>query len=69
VQNETKERWVHICELAAREQDPDRLMMLVQELNDLLTQKHERLQTQRFGATSEYRVNYQPSVASYAESQ
>jgi len=64
VQNETKERWMHICELAAREQDPDRLMMLVQELNELLTQKHERLQTQRLGPTNDNRVNCQPSAAS-----
>jgi hypothetical protein len=66
VQNETKERWMDICELAAREQDSDRLMMLVQELNELLTQKHERLQTQCFRPTSDGldRVNYQPSAAS-----
>jgi len=64
VQNETKERWIHVCELAAREQDPDRLMMLVQELNELLTQKHERLQMQRFGPTSDNRVNSQPSAGS-----
>ena len=64
MQNETKERWMHICELAAREQDPDRLMMLVQELNELLAQKHERLQTQRFGPTSDDGVNCQPSAAS-----
>jgi hypothetical protein len=66
VQNETKERWMHICELAAREQDSDRLMTLVQELNDLLTQKYERMQTRRFTPTSDGldRLNYQPSAAS-----
>lgn len=66
MQNETKERWVHVCELAAQEQDPDRLMMLVQELNELLTQKHERLQAQRFSLTGDGLdlVNRQPSAAS-----
>jgi hypothetical protein len=66
VQNETKERWVHVCELAAQEQDPDRLMMLVEELNELLTQKHERLQTQRLSLTSDGMdlVDRQPSAAS-----
>ena len=66
MQNETKERWMHICELAAREQDSDRLMMLVQELNELLSQKHERLQAQRFRPTSDglYGVNFQPGAAS-----
>jgi hypothetical protein len=47
VQGETKERWVDVCEQAATEQDPERLMMLIKELNDLLTQKQERLQKDR----------------------
>ena len=47
MQGETKEHWVDVCERAATEQDPERLMMLIKELNDLLTQKQERLQNDR----------------------
>lgn len=38
-----KERWQHLCEQAAVEQDPQRLLELVQEINKLLSDKQNRL--------------------------
>jgi hypothetical protein len=43
MKGEAKERWMHLCELAALEQDPERLMQLVVEINRLLEEKEERL--------------------------
>ena len=43
MQGQTKERWRKLCEQAAIEQDPDKLMELVREINDLLQQKEQRL--------------------------
>ena len=43
----TKERWVELAEQAAVEQDPDKLMMLIREINDLLEAKHKRLDDAR----------------------
>jgi hypothetical protein len=40
---EKKERWHELCELAADEQDVDRLIELVKEINDLLDEKERRL--------------------------
>ena len=37
------ERWRHLCELAAREQDPAKLMQLIKEINELLDAKERRL--------------------------
>jgi hypothetical protein len=39
------ERWQHLCELAAIEQDPEKLIQLVREINDLLDEKRRRLTT------------------------
>jgi CheY-like chemotaxis protein len=44
VQGETKIRWQALCEQAAVEQDPARLLELVREINDLLSKKQERLE-------------------------
>ena len=43
MQGQQKERWKELCELAAREQNPERLMELVAEINRLLEQKEQRL--------------------------
>jgi len=40
---EKKERWLELCELAALEQDPQKLLMLVKQINDLLVEKERRL--------------------------
>jgi hypothetical protein len=38
-----KERWMELCELAVREQDPAKLMALVAEINRILEAKEQRL--------------------------
>jgi hypothetical protein len=43
MQGATKERWQILCEQAANEQDPKRLMALVEEINALLEKKQDRL--------------------------
>ena len=43
MQGETRERWKTLCEAAATEQDPVKLLALVLEIEDLLTKKQERL--------------------------
>jgi uncharacterized protein with LGFP repeats len=43
VQGEVKERWYELCSQAAVEQDPQKLMALVKEINELLAQKERRL--------------------------
>jgi hypothetical protein len=47
VKGETRERWQHLCELAADEQDPEKLLELVKEINRLLEAKEARLQMLR----------------------
>ena len=42
-----RERWMELAEQAAKEQDPDKLLELVQEINRLLIEKEERLQAIR----------------------
>jgi hypothetical protein len=43
VQGKTKERWKELCEQATVEQDHDRLMQLVAEIDQLLAEKEQRL--------------------------
>jgi hypothetical protein len=43
----TKERWYDLCELAAKEQDPAKLLVLVTEINRLLQEKEQRLQSKK----------------------
>jgi hypothetical protein len=43
MQGETKERWQRLCEQAASEQDPERLIVLVREIEKLLADKEQRL--------------------------
>ena len=49
---EMKEQWLRLCELAAREQDPAKLLRLVEEINRLLQEKEQRLKVQRSGCES-----------------
>ena len=46
MQGETRERWQKLCEQAAIEQDPEQLLILIQEINQLLEEKEKRLQRQ-----------------------
>jgi hypothetical protein len=41
--DEIKERWMTLCEQAATEQDPKKLLALVEEINELLEAKERRL--------------------------
>ena len=50
-----KEEWRRLCEQAAMEQDPLKLLQLTQEINRLLTEKEERLQaTRKTNAANKY---------------
>jgi hypothetical protein len=42
VAGEKQERWKELCEHAANEQDPEKLLHLVKEINDLLDAKKHR---------------------------
>ena len=44
---QNKEHWQELCAQAAVEQDPDRLMELVKEINELLSEKEARLNANR----------------------
>lgn len=43
MQGEEKERWRELCEQAANEQDPDKLLTLVEEITRLLKEREDRL--------------------------
>jgi hypothetical protein len=46
MQGEIKERWRELCEQAAEEQDHNKLMELIEEINSLLEAKQQRLSGQ-----------------------
>ena len=43
MQGETREQWMQLCQRASTEQDPDKLVQLVREINNLLEEKRARL--------------------------
>jgi hypothetical protein len=43
---ENKERWRELCEQAAVEQDPKKLLELTRQINDLLLGKQHRLESE-----------------------
>jgi hypothetical protein len=43
LKDEEKEIWMHLCEQAAVEQDPDKLMDLIRKINKSLEEKERRL--------------------------
>jgi hypothetical protein len=43
MKGEAKRHWTELCELAANEQDPKKLLELVAEINRLLEEKEARL--------------------------
>ena len=47
MQGETKERWQLLCEAAATEQDPERLMALLRDICEMLEDKEKRLQQRK----------------------
>ena len=42
-----QERWLEFCELVAKEQDPKKLLLLVEEINRLLEGKEQRFKAKR----------------------
>lgn len=42
-----REQWLELCARAAVEQDPDKLLILVKEINRLLEEKEKHLQSLR----------------------
>jgi hypothetical protein len=44
MQGKTAEHWSELCAKAAQEQDPDKLLKLIEEINRLLLEKESRLQ-------------------------
>jgi hypothetical protein len=40
---ENREKWMELCEQAATEQDPEKLMELISQINQLLEAKERRL--------------------------
>ncbi|HZQ17094.1 MAG TPA: hypothetical protein VFA90_00115 [Terriglobales bacterium] len=50
MQGETAERWRTLCEQAAKEQDPKKLMDLISEITRLLNEKELRLLKLRAGS-------------------
>ena len=44
MKGKTKEHWTQLCELAAAEKDPEKLLALVKEINRMLEEKENRLQ-------------------------
>jgi hypothetical protein len=44
VNDKTKERWLQLCEQAAVEQDPEKLLDLVNEISRMLDEKNQRMQ-------------------------
>jgi len=46
---ENRERWMGLAEIAANEQDPKKLLDIVNEMTELLEQKQKRLNDLRMG--------------------
>jgi hypothetical protein len=46
LKGEKREIWMHLCEQAAVEQDPDKLMDLIKQINQLLEEKERRLKSE-----------------------
>jgi hypothetical protein len=47
MQGPKRERWMELCEQAATEQDPEKLLSLTREINQLLEEKEQRIREER----------------------
>ena len=47
MQGKVKEDWIQLCEQVAIEQDPERMIVLLRDLNRMLDEKEMRLQRDR----------------------
>jgi hypothetical protein len=52
MQGEANERWMQLCQRATTEQDPEQLLELIREINNLLEEKHARLASEEAGEGS-----------------
>ena len=52
MKGETREGWQELCEQAANEQDPQKLMELIREINVLFEEKEKCLQQPKAGVQS-----------------
>ncbi len=43
--DENREKWMELCSRAATEQDPEKLMQLIAQINQLLEAKERRLKS------------------------
>jgi hypothetical protein len=50
---ENEERWKQLCELAAKEQDPKKLVELTRQISELLLFKQKRLNSETQCQTDE----------------
>jgi hypothetical protein len=46
MQGKVKEHWMELCEMASVEQDSQKLLAMVQEINRMLDEKEDRLKRQ-----------------------
>ena len=46
MKGQKKEEWMRLCEMAANEQDSEKLLALVKEINRLLEEKEARLRSE-----------------------
>jgi hypothetical protein len=52
-----KERWLELTEQAANEQDPEKFMLLIKEINNLLEAKEQALRTRRAAQAEPHQSN------------
>ena len=45
MQGKAKEEWMQVCEQATIEQDSEKLMVLITEINRMLDEKNDRLKS------------------------
>jgi hypothetical protein len=50
----TRERWQELCEQAANEQDPAKMLELVEEMNRLLDAKYNRDKPRRWRTSEDF---------------
>ena len=51
MQGPKRERWMELCEQAAAEKDPEKLLSLTREINQLLEEKEQRIKAERERST------------------
>ena len=48
-----RDRWLQLAELASKEQDPVKMLALIEEINHILEEKEKRLQSARNNPTTQ----------------